>query len=74
MGPGGPQQEMSRGAGEDMGQRLHSQHTLAVLKTERRRRGAGDQLGSLISHFVNCALETGEEMKEALAGAAGKER
>lgn len=74
MGPWGHQQEMSWGAGEDEGQRLHSQHALAMLKMERRKGGAEDQLGSPINHFVNCPLETREEMKEALAGVGGRER
>lgn len=56
-----------------MGQRLHSQHTLAVLKMERKKRGTEDQLGSAISHFVNCASEAGEEMKGSLVKVAGKE-
>lgn len=46
--------------------------SLAVLKMERRTRGTEDQLGSAISHFVNCTLGTGEEMKEALLERLGK--
>jgi hypothetical protein len=50
--------------------------SIPLLCSKRREgeRGTEDQLGSLIRHFVNCASETGEEMKEALDGVAGKER
>lgn len=69
IGPGGCQQEMSGGL-----ERMWVRAAQSALTTERREEDKWDRgpTGVTLSHFVNCTLETKEEMKEALDGGAGK--
>lgn len=70
--PAGDELRIWRGHGSEA---PHSAHPwLCSKRREGRDRGTEEQLRSPISHFANCTLGTGEEMKEVFAGVAGEGR
>lgn len=78
--PGGQHGPLGTPAGDELGSRrrcgsegAQSARPRYAQNGEKEKR-AEDQLGSPINHFVNCTLETREEMKEALAGVGGKRK
>lgn len=70
-----PQQEIGRGLERKWARGWAVDMAPAVSIAERRREeGQRVWQGSSLSHFVDCSLETREEMNEALDGGVKKRR